>query len=122
MSFHLVAHSLSSYFTKYPKQKEKSQGPIKLVIYRQESLFSIHACSSCTYNNSVLETLKKRILERESCQSSAQNQEKIAWEEFWREHGPKLFKYACTHGSVDSLKELLEIDEKSEKKCLRSDD
>ena len=65
-----------------------------------------------------MKTLQERIVERDSHPSGEQNKEKNAWETFWKEWGPKLFIYACSHGSVDSVKLLLEIDKQNSERCL----
>lgn len=58
---------------------------------------------------SILRTLEERIVERESHPGTEQNKEKNAWEEFWKEWGPKLFIYACSNGSVDAVKFFYEL-------------
>lgn len=60
--------------------------------------------------SSILRTLQERIAERESHPGAEQNKEKNAWEAFWKEWGPKLFVYACSHGSVEAVKFLMELE------------
>lgn len=57
--------------------------------------------AACT--QSILRTLKDRVAERESKPSAEQQQEKNAWEYFWKLTGPELLLYACSYGSVDSV-------------------
>lgn len=64
---------------------------------------------SC-HNNSILKTLQDRIVERESIPGSEQSMEKNAWNLYWTESGPTLFVYACSHGSVEAVKLLMEIE------------
>ena len=64
--------------------------------------------------SSILRTLQERITERDSYPGAEQNIEKNAWNNFWEEWGPKLFVYACSHGSVEAAKFLMELDTKKE--------
>lgn len=59
------------------------------------------------YIHSIIQTLKERVDERESKPCAEQNMEKLAWESFWKEWGPKLLLYACSCGSVDIVKLLV---------------
>lgn len=54
-----------------------------------------------------MQTLKERVDERESKPCAEQNIEKLAWDTFWEEWGPKLLLYACSYGSVDIVKLLV---------------
>ena len=54
-----------------------------------------------------MRTLKERVDERESKPCAEQNMEKLAWDNFWKEWGPKLLLYACSYGSVDIVKLLV---------------
>ncbi len=49
-------------------------------------------------------------MERESRPGAEQNKEKNAWDAFWKEWGPKLFVYACSHGTVEAVKFLMEME------------
>lgn len=62
------------------------------------------------YPCSILRTLQERIVERDSHPGAEQSTEKNAWDEFWREWGPKLFVYACSHGSVEAAKFIMELE------------
>ena len=66
-----------------------------------------------TFEHSILKTLDERIIERDSNPSAEQNMEKNAWERFWMLFGPELLIYACSCGSVDSVKILVKM------KCLQ---
>jgi hypothetical protein len=57
--------------------------------------------------HSIIQTLKERVDERESKPCAEQNMEKLAWDSFWEEWGPKLLLYACSCGSVDIVKLLV---------------
>ena len=70
-------------------------------------------CLIFTFKRSILKTLSERIIERESNPSAEQNIEKNAWESFWMLLGPELLIYACSCGSVDSVKLLVKM------KCLQ---
>ena len=54
-----------------------------------------------------MRTLKERVDERESKPCAEQNMEKLSWNNFWEEWGPKLLLYACSYGSVDIVKLLV---------------
>ena len=69
--------------------------------------------------HSILETLPEYIKERDSHTGAEQQKEKDDWEKFWGEWGPKLFLHACSRGTVNSVKVLLETDKKS-KRCVLS--
>lgn len=58
---------------------------------------------------SILRTLQERIVERDSHPCEMQSIEKNAWEEFWKDLGPDLLIHACSHGSVDAVKLLVEM-------------
>jgi len=64
--------------------------------------------------SSILKTLQERIVERESHPGTEQKKEKNAWEVFWKEWAPKLFIYACCHGSVDIVKFFVEMEQQNE--------
>ena len=54
-----------------------------------------------------MQTLKERVDERESKPCAEQNMEKLAWDSFWEEWGPKLLLYSSSYGSVDIVKLLV---------------
>lgn len=58
---------------------------------------------------SILKTLQERIVERDSLPCAEQNTEKNAWEHFWKKHGPDLLHHACSHGSVQIVKLLVNM-------------
>lgn len=58
--------------------------------------------------------MQERIVERELIPGDDQKKEKDAWEKYWKEWGPKLFRYACSHGSVEAVKLLMEVEKESE--------
>ena len=59
---------------------------------------------------SILKTLQERIVVRESIPGEKQSEEKKAWKLYWQEWGPVLFVYACSHGSVEAVKLLMEME------------
>jgi hypothetical protein len=88
-------------------------GPIKLANNAIYYKLIIACVSNFTFNSSILKALNERIIERESNPSAEQNMEKNAWESFWMLVGPELLIYACSCGSVDSVKVLVNM------KCLQ---
>ncbi len=48
-------------------------------------------------------------MERETQSSAKQSMEKKAWDKLWTRVGPEWLLYACSHGSMDAVKFLVEM-------------
>lgn len=62
------------------------------------------------YLYSILRTLSERITERDSKPSAEQQVEKNAWKRFWNLTGPELLLHACSYGSADLVKFLVNME------------